>query len=251
MTTLSIPHSFTNNTVASATEVNQNFLSVKAFADAAVVQVDGSVQAPTVAIADNAVTLAKLAAAVQNALVPVGSIVATARTTAPTGWLLCNGTAFSSATYPSLYAILNNVATTPDLRGRFPLGDSSALTLLASGGSTTITESNMPSHNHTQNAHNHTQDAHSHTIDNHTHTNQVTTVIPAGTHAHNNVSDYVAAGTNGAPTSPTVASISTTSLSANSNTATNQATTATNIATGGGTDYYQPHVVVNFIIKHD
>lgn len=233
MTTLSIPHSFTNNTVASATEVNQNFLSVKAFADAAVVQVDGSVQAPTVAIADNAVTLAKLAAAVQNALVPVGSIVATARTTAPAGWLMCDGT--STAGYTTLASYVG--ATTPDLRGRFPLGDSSALSLLASGGSTTITESNMPSHNHTQNAH-------SHTIDNHTHTNQVTVVIPAGTHAHDNVSDYVTAGTNGASTSPTVASISTTSLSANSNTAYNN-------ATGGGTAYYQPHVVVNFIIKHD
>ena len=247
MTTLSIPHSFTNNTVASATEVNQNFLSVKAFADAAVVQVDGSVQAPTVAIADNAVTLAKLAAAVQNALVPVGSIVATARTTAPTGWLMCDGT--STAGYTTLASYVG--ATTPDLRGRFPLGDSSALSLLASGGSTSITTANMPVHTHAQSPHNHDQVAHGHTIDNHTHTNQVTTVIPAGTHAHNNVSDYVAAGTNGASTSPTVASISTTSLSANSNTATNQATTATNIATGGGTAYYQPHVVVNFIIKHD
>ena len=247
MTTLSIPHSFTNNTVASATEVNQNFLSVKAFADAAVVQVDGSVQAPTVAIADNAVTLAKLAAAVQNALVPVGSIVATARTTAPTGWLMCDGT--STAGYTTLASYVG--ATTPDLRGRFPLGDSSALTLLASGGSTTITESNMPSHNHTQNAHNHTQDAHGHTIDNHTHTNQVTTVIPAGTHAHNNVSDYVSAGTNGAPTSPTVASISSTALAANAIAAVNVANTAVNGDTGGGTAYYQPHVVVNFIIKHD
>ena len=247
MTTLSIPHSFTNNTVASATEVNQNFLSVKAFADAAVVQVDGSVQAPTVAIADNAVTLAKLAAALQNALVPVGSIVATARTIAPAGWLMCDVT--STAGYTTLASYVG--ATTPDLRGRFPLGDSSALTLRASGGSTTITESNMPSHNHTQNAHNHTQDAHSHTIDNHTHTNQVTTVIPAGTHAHNNVSDYVAAGTNGAPTSPTVASISSTALAANAIAAVNVANTAVNGDTGGGTAYYQPHVVVNFIIKHD
>jgi len=233
-------------------------------------------------ILDGTIVLADLAASLQAYLCPVGSINAYAGAAAPTGWLLCNGTAFSSATYPSLYAVLNNVATTPDMRGLFPIGktaSSTGSTLLGTGGSTTITSSNMPSHthtqdshnhtqnshNHTQDSHNHTQDAHGHTIDDHTHTNQVTTVIPAASHAHNNVTDYVAAGTNAAPTSPTVSSISTTSLSANNNTATNQATTATNqvatatnIATtatnqntGGGTAYFQPFIAVNYIIKHD
>jgi len=233
-------------------------------------------------ILDGTIVLADLAASLQAFLCPVGTINAYAGSAAPTGWLLCNGTAFSSATYPSLYAVLNNVATTPDMRGLFPIGktaSSTGSTLLGTGGSTTITSSNMPSHthtqdshnhtqnshNHTQDSHNHTQDAHGHTIDNHTHTNQVTTVIPAASHAHNNVTDYVAAGTNAAPTSPTVSSISTTSLSANNNTATNQATTATNqvatatnIATtatnqntGGGTAYFQPFIAVNYIIKHD
>jgi microcystin-dependent protein len=212
--------------------------------------------------------------------------------------LLCDGT--STTGYTALAALVG--ATTPDMRGRFPIGDNSTLTLLGTGGSTTIAEGNLPSHthtvsgtsdgmnqnstpshtvtdpghNHTQNSHNHTQDAHSHTIDNHTHTNQVTYISPAASHAHNNISDYVAAGTNGAATSPAVASISTTGLSANSNTATNQATTATNQAnttgitvaahniahthtfsattnggTGSGTAYFQPYLVVNYIIKHD
>jgi microcystin-dependent protein len=255
-------------------------------------------QVATAGIADSAVTLAKLATALQAYLVPVGTISAYAGVTAPTGWLLCDGT--STTGYTALAALVG--ATTPDMRGRFPIGDNSTLTLLGTGGSTTIAEGNLPSHthtvsgtsdgmnqnstpshtvtdpghNHTQNSHNHTQDAHSHTIDNHTHTNQVTYISPAASHAHNNISDYVAAGTNGASTSPTVASISTTSLSANSNTATNQATTATNQAnttgitvaahniahthtfsattnggTGSGTAYYQPYLVVNYIIKHD
>lgn len=60
MASLSIPNSFTNNTVASATEVNANFTSVKSFAESAVVQIDGSVQAPTIAIADGAITSAKI-----------------------------------------------------------------------------------------------------------------------------------------------------------------------------------------------
>jgi len=233
-------------------------------------------------ILDGTIVLADLAASLQAFLCPVGTINAYAGSAAPTGWLLCNGTAFSSATYPSLYAVLNNVTTTPDMRGLFPIGktaSSTGSTLLGTGGSTTITSSNMPSHthtqdshnhtqnshNHTQDSHNHTQDAHGHTITDHTHTNQVTTVIPAASHAHNNVTDYVAAGTNGAPTSTGIASISTTSLSANNNTATNQvatatnqvatatniAATATNQNTGGGTAYFQPFIAVNYIIKHD
>jgi len=229
-------------------------------------------------LVDGTIVLADLAASLQAFLCPVGTINAYAGATAPTGWLLCNGT--STTGYAALAALVG--ATTPDMRGLFPIGktaSSTGSTLLGTGGSTTITSSNMPSHthtqdshnhtqnshNHTQDSHNHTQDAHGHTITDHTHTNQVTTVIPAASHAHNNVTDYVAAGINGAPTSPTVSSISTTSLSANNNTATNQATTATNqvatatnIATtatnqntGGGTAYFQPFIAVNYIIKHD
>lgn len=61
MASLNIPNSFSNNTVADATQVNANFTSVKNFAESAVVQVDGSVKAPTVAIADGAVTAVKIA----------------------------------------------------------------------------------------------------------------------------------------------------------------------------------------------
>lgn len=263
--------------------------------------VDGGVkwgQVTSAGITDSTIVLADLAASLQAYLVPVGTINAYAGVTAPTGWLLCNGT--STAGYTALAALVG--ATTPDMRGRFPIGDDSTLTLLGTGGSATIAEANLPSHthtfsgtsdgmnqnstpghtvvdpghNHTQNPHNHTQDAHGHTINDHTHTNQVTYIGTAVAHAHNNIADYVAAGTNGASTSPTVASISTTSLSANSNTATNQANTAsnnsnttsisvnahniahthtysgtTNGGTGTGTAYYQPYLVVNYIIKHD
>ena len=41
-------------------------------------------------IADSAITLAKLAAAVANALIPVGTVSAFARNTAPTGWLVAS-----------------------------------------------------------------------------------------------------------------------------------------------------------------
>lgn len=229
----------------------------------------------TAKIADANVTLAKLASAVANALVPVGTITAYAGTTAPTGWLMCDGT--STTGYTALAALVGS--TTPDLRGRFPLGDNSTLTLLGTGGSTTIAETNLPSHAHTIDhdhasatsggmsanstlSHSITDSGHNHTQDPHTHTTQAT--ISASSGAHNNTTDYVAAGTNAASTTPSIASISST-------TATNQsATTGISISdhtvshthdvnlpnftgnsgsTGSGTAYYQPYLVVNYIIK--
>ena len=95
-------------------------------------------------LASTSVTLAKLATAVANALVPVGTIAMYGGASAPTGWLLCDGT--STTGYTALAAIVGG--TTPDLRGRFALGDNASLTLLATGGSTTIGTNNLPSHSH-------------------------------------------------------------------------------------------------------
>jgi len=260
-------------------------------------------QIPTAGIADSAITLAKLATALQAYLVPVGSISAYAGVTAPTGWLLCDGT--STTGYTALAALVG--ATTPDMRGRFPIGDNSTLTLLGTGGSLTISTSNMPSHshtqdahnhtqdshnhtqnshnhtqdshNHTQNSHGHTQDAHNHTQDAHDHTTNSVQTFSTTAHLHDNA-DYFAAAVNGgsvtsggntsifaatatnqattatnqATTATNIATTATniaTTATNNAATATNQATVATNQATGGGTDYYQPYLVVNYIIKHD
>lgn len=61
MASLNFDYSLQNNTVADATHVMANFTNVKTFVEASSVQVDGSVQAGTDAIANNAVTAAKLA----------------------------------------------------------------------------------------------------------------------------------------------------------------------------------------------
>lgn len=233
-------------------------------------------------------------------LPPVGSIMPYAGTGAPLGWLLCDGTGYLATTYPSLYNVLGSAYNTstglseppagyfrvPNLKARMPVGVNSEITAFntrgKSGGSTTvtITVAQLPSHKHANTAaltsgtvsitdpgHGHTitDPGHGHTINDHTHTNQVTTIIPAGTHAHNNVTDYVSAGTNGASTSPTVASISTTSLSANSNTtgvavvsnttgvtgSVGTGITVTNVDTGSGNavDNMSPYLVLNYIIK--
>lgn len=108
--------------------------------------------------------------------VPSGTVVSFAGSTAPSGWLLCDGSAVSRTTYSDLFSNIGtlygagNGSTTfniPDLRGRtvFGLdnmggtaanrltttgGISANNTLGASGGSQSITlaTTNLPSHNH-------------------------------------------------------------------------------------------------------
>jgi len=82
----------------------------------------------------------------EEGAVHTGTIVATGRTTAPQGWVLCDGTAINRTTYAALFAAIGTAygvgdgATTfnlPDLRQRFPLGKASAgtgSTIGATGG---------------------------------------------------------------------------------------------------------------------
>jgi microcystin-dependent protein len=93
-----------------------------------------SAAAPTVVVADGEVTVAKLAAAVQQLLVPAGAVQAFAMNSAPTGWLAADGTAVSRSTYAALFAAIGTTygagdgSTTfalPDLRGIFVRGSGS------------------------------------------------------------------------------------------------------------------------------
>lgn len=96
---------------------------------------DGSITGAE--IANATIPLSALVAAVQEALVPAGTVVAYGGATAPTGWLLCDGTSYARTAFPNLFAAISTnfgtaSATTfnvPDLRGRFIRGWSS----LASG----------------------------------------------------------------------------------------------------------------------
>jgi len=60
---------------------------------------------------------------------PVGSLQAYAGASAPSGWLLCDGTSYSTSVYPELYSVLGYTYggsganfNVPDLRGRAPIG---------------------------------------------------------------------------------------------------------------------------------
>ena len=101
-------------------------------------------------------------AASWNAVPPVGVITAFAGSTAPTGYLICDGSAVSRTTYAALFAIIGttygagNGSTTfniPDLTGRVPVGKNagtfSALGAKAGEETHTMTVNEMPAHKHT------------------------------------------------------------------------------------------------------
>lgn len=110
---------------------------------------------------------------------PVGSLTAYAGVAAPTGWLLCDGSAVSRTSYSGLFSVLSttygagNGSTTfnlPDLRGRMPMGSGTGAQNGGSGsgvisGGTALTartlggfggDERMQTHTHVQDAHGHT-----------------------------------------------------------------------------------------------
>jgi len=97
-------------------------------------------------------------------LMPVGSIISYGGSSAPSGWLACNGQAVSTSTYSDLYAVLGSTygatSTTfnlPDLRGRNIVGYGTSTPSMdemgETGGatSTTLTIDQIPAHAHTIN----------------------------------------------------------------------------------------------------
>lgn len=99
----------------------------------------GTVSAPTATAGDSTTKVATTAfvgTAIANALasfvtVPTGTVMPYAGTSAPTGFLICDGTAVNRSTYSALFGIIStsygagdgaSTFNIPDLRGRVPVG---------------------------------------------------------------------------------------------------------------------------------
>ena len=107
----------------------------------------------------------------------IGQITMFAGATAPTNWVLCDGTVYPNSFFPLLASVLNNLYggvvglsnAVPDLRGAFPIGvDGSAgvYPLGTTGGEEahSLVVNEMPSHDH-QTIVNLTDPGHVHTYD--------------------------------------------------------------------------------------
>ena len=91
------------------------------------------------------------------ATLPAGIIVPYAGSTAPDGWLLCDGSAYDVSNYSNLYSVIGSTYggsgstfNVPNLGGKVPVGANSYYTLASIGGEEThnLTIEEMPSHNH-------------------------------------------------------------------------------------------------------
>ena len=192
--------------------------------------------------------------------VPVGSLFQYAGSSAPSGYLLCQGQSVSSTTYLALHAVISNTYggsaytggsglnfNLPDLRGRFPMGAGTGTGLNSSGtgapsgtaqtartagqwgGEETnlLTTNEMPSHNHngaTGNA-----GSHSHTP-------------PGGSLGTANIVGHNLAVSGGSQWSFTNSATITNTVADHSHSISSQ---------GGGARHNNvpPFVVLNFIIK--
>lgn len=88
--------------------------------------------------------------------VPTGGMMMWGTASAPTGYLLCNGSAVSRSTYSALFAVIgtafgagdgSTTFTLPDFRNNFPVGAGSLYSANSTGGSKDVTS--VFAHTHT------------------------------------------------------------------------------------------------------
>jgi len=117
----------------------------------------GTPVAPTASVGTSTTQIATTAFVQAAGL--TGEIKMWGVSSAPTGYLLCNGAAVSRTTYAALYAVYGTTfgvgdgTTTfniPDFSGKMPIGVNGTYALASTGGAatTTISSANLPSHTH-------------------------------------------------------------------------------------------------------
>ncbi len=87
---------------------------------------------------------------------PAGTVSMFFGTSAPSGWLICNGQAITSCDtlYPDLWAAAPSASKTgttlllPDFGSRFPMGATGTAGTEGGSSSVSITTANLPAHNH-------------------------------------------------------------------------------------------------------
>lgn len=167
-----------------------------------------------------------------QATVPTGTVFPYAGSSAPTGYLICDGAAVSRTTYATLFALIgttygvgdgSSTFNVPDIGGRVVAGKESSATRLTSGVSG-VDGATLGATGGNQNMHQHT-----HAV-----------TDPGHTHTHFTLLNAIGGGAGGWTIQ---ASGGTTATSSNT-------TGITNANTGSGSSQnVQPTIVLNYIIK--
>lgn len=198
--------------------------------------------------------------------IPAGAMMAWGSDIIPANWLLCDGSSVSRSTYASLFAIIGTQygsgdgTTTfnlPNIKGRTIVGKDASQTefdvLGETGGAKThtLTESEIPSHTHTQNSHTHTFSGTTSTDGNHYHTSGANS---NGFVAHATGGGGYAVGFTNAGSGEMMFYRYTDYAGSHTHTysgTTSTQSVATNQNTGGGQAHnnLQPYIVLNYIIK--
>lgn len=184
--------------------------------------------------------------------VPAGVITQFAGTTAPTGWLLCQGQSLSTTTYATLFAAIGYAYggtgasfNLPNLRGRVPVGLDGSQgdfdNLGETGGTKTHTliQSEMPQHTHTSSFSVSGGGEHVHSHDGN---GGIAGIMTRSSLGMSGDLDLQAQTTGG----PTIGFGTINSGGSHSHTITGSINTA---GSSGAHNNLQPYIVVNYIIK--
>jgi microcystin-dependent protein len=199
----------------------------------------------------------------------VGAIKPWTKSTAPAGYLLCDGSAVSRSTYADLFAVVSTTygsgdgSTTfnvPNLQGKMPQGyDGNTYNLAGTGGANTVTvavTNNQAATNATNQAVTITGSisntsltsaqlaSHSHNFNASTTQNSSGSFPPGGSANHGAPPSPGNTGNTGSGSGHNHAHTLSGSLTGNIT------TSLTGDVTAAGTNSFSPFVVVNYIIKH-
>lgn len=183
-----------NVSIGFVTSGKTSLIKQMANVDGLYVQASSGTMAPIMSNAFLQTTITGTTGETFAPLLPAGVVVAWAGSTAPGGWMLCDGSAISRTTYSALYSICGNAfgsgdgSTTfnvPDVKGRAIYGTSSSITraettTAAGSGITNTTASGGPT-THTLTTVNYQQPA---IPKDATYNALVTGVSPHTTHTH-------------------------------------------------------------------
>lgn len=216
-----------------------------------------------VSVDNNALNFSRDITFNNHPITPVGSVLVYAGSVAPSGWLLCDGSAVSRIDYSTLFNVIGttygtgNGSTTfnlPNLQDRIPVGKGTTnMNLGITGGqdSVTLTTSELPEHSHS--ASSTAAGSHSHSVNDpgHQHT-YVDAYFAENRGTNDNIYGTSAATDNDNQyqyrSNPKTDS-STTGITINLNGEHNHTITVSNTGTGNAFSIRNKFIVMNYIIR--